>query len=529
MGRGRREWLLVRAPDVSEARVDVGPAPLRIGRGPGNQVVLRDNHVSATHAELVDREGERCVRDLGSRNGTRLNGRALEPGALQALRDGDVLRIGSCELTYRRDPPSGRAAARPRPRPDEEDSTRRVSRIGRKQEPPPTHLPAPPPPGRWRGWRGRGRVILWLLVGGLAATGILAGALWALAPPRVALLVLGGDARPDELRRGEQGRTDTVLTVVADRSPAGAVLISIPRDLWVQIPGFGGERINAAYTLGGPQAAKRAVSEVLGVRVDHYLLIGLQGVRDVVDAAGGVEIDVDRPIHDDAYPTDDYGTIVIDIPAGRQRMDGETALRYARTRHQDNDFGRIARQQRLVVALRNALLQPANWWRLPAVIGAVRRATETDLGLLELVTLGVVLIGGPTEPDRLAVDLSLVDELTGSDGAYLLRPRPTLRERVAAVLAPHEAAVEVLNGTRTDGLAKQAADRLRDRGMRIARFGNAARLQAESTVEARPGFRRAGVHAATILDLPRETIRENSGLPEGVDVRVTLGDERGRS
>ena len=134
-----------------------------------------------------------------------------------------------------------------------------------------------------------------------------------------------------------------------------------------------------------------------GAPIDRYLLVGLQGVREIVDAAGGVEIDVDEPIHDGAYPTDDYGTIVVDIPAGRQTMDGETALRYARTRHQDSDFGRVARQQRVLLALRNRLLQPINWWRAPAVLAAVQRTTHTDLGPLDLAALGP---GAGRQPER---------------------------------------------------------------------------------------------------------------------------------
>src|SRR6185503_449362 len=132
---------------------------------------------------------------------------------------------------------------------------------------------------------------------------------------------------------------------------------------------------------------ERVAGDLLGLPVERHLVIGLQGVRDVVDAAGGIEIDVERPIHDDTYPTDDYGTVVVDIPAGRQHMDGETALRYARTRHQDNDFGRMARQQRVMVALRNQLLKPINWWRVPAVVMAVQRATQTDLNPLDLTTV----------------------------------------------------------------------------------------------------------------------------------------------
>ena len=95
---------------------------------------------------------------------------------------------------------------------------------------------------------------------------------------------------------------------------------------------------------------------------------------------------------------------------------------------------------------------------------------------------------------------------------------------MAAVLAPTNAAVEVLNGTRTEGRAQQAADRLRGRGMRIARLGNAAALQPATTVEVRPGLRRAGIYAATILDLPPVAVRESPDLPEDIDARIILGD-----
>jgi LCP family protein required for cell wall assembly len=358
----------------------------------------------------------------------------------------------------------------------------------------------------------------------LVAVALLVGVgVWLLAPSRVALLVLGSDARPDELRRGEVGRTDTLLTVVADRAPGSVALISIPRDLWVEIPGHGSERINTAYLFGGPRTAERVVSETLGVQVDRYLVIGLQGVRDVVDAAGGVDIDVDVPIHDDAYPTDDYGTVVVDIPAGRQHMDGETALRYARTRHQDNDFGRMARQQRVMVALRSKLVNPLNWWRIPAVLGAVREATQTNLGILDLTTVALAFGTASDEPARLAIDLSMTQEFQGAGGAYLLRPTPLLRQRVSAFLTPTNAAVEVLNASSTTGLAKQAADRLQSKGWRGVHVGDAGRSQAQTTIEVRPGLTRAGLAVGSALDLPRDAIRESGALPDDVDVRVTLG------
>src|ERR1051325_5280898 len=121
----------------------------------------------------------------------------------------------------------------------------------------------------------------------------------------------------------------------------------------------------------------QTVSNVLGQRIDRYAVIGLQGVRDVVDAVGGVDITVSQAIHDDTYPTDDYGYQTVDIPAGRQHMDGDTALKYARTRHQDSDFGRIARQQQVLSAVRSAVFSPVNWPRIPAVLAAVNQSIQT--------------------------------------------------------------------------------------------------------------------------------------------------------
>jgi LCP family protein required for cell wall assembly len=362
----------------------------------------------------------------------------------------------------------------------------------------------------------------------IAVAVVVAGVGWVLAPSRLVLLVLGSDARPDEIARDQGGRTDTLLAVVADKAPASVGMISIPRDLWVDIPGYGAERINTAYPAGGHQTAEHVVGDLLGTRVDRYLLIGLQGVRDVVDAAGGIDVDVAEPIHDDAYPTDDYGTVVVDIPAGRQHIDGETALRYARTRHQDNDFGRMARQQQVMVALRSRLTQPVNWWRIPGVLAAVRRATQTDLGPLDLMTVALAFGTASDEPARLAIDLTLTNEFRGGGGAYLLRPTPALKQRAAAIMTPSKAAIEVLNGSSMAGAARQTADRLQSKGWRVADVGDAGVSQAATSIEVQPGLSRAGQGVASALGLHREAVHESSDLPDGVDVRVTLGQQAAR-
>lgn len=570
-----RAWLVIHETGARERTLPLARLPLSLGRDADSGLMLHDQFVSGRHAEIVQHDGGHAIRDLGSSNGTQLLGRPLTPGTLYPLYDGATLEIGDAHLAYRCVPAAPHPGTRPLQHQGNGVGAEPVTVPGagggagidggrdrtltlghapaapglaaspaspsaHSPRPVPSASPAPARPTRpaaparpsWVQGAARNatrrvmRLVLWLTLWGAVGLGLLTGAAWILAPPRVALLVLGSDARPDEIRRGVVGRTDTLLTVVADRSPGGLVLISIPRDLWVDIPNHGGERINAAYSLGGMQAAERAATNLLGVPVDRALLIGLQGVRDVVDAAGGVEIDVPHAIHDDDYPTDDYGTMVLDIPAGRQHMDGEMALRYARTRYQDSDFGRMARQQQVMVALRSALLRPTNWWRAPAVLVAVQQATQTDLGPLDLATLAFAVAGSSAEPERLALDLGLVEEFQGGDGAYLLRPTPALQQRVAALVTPAAAALEVLNGSGTDGLATQTAEKLRERKMRVVRLGNAARPIPETVVEVRPGYTRTGIYAASLLDLPPTAVQENAELPDDIDVRITLGGRR---
>ena len=378
----------------------------------------------------------------------------------------------------------------------------------------------PAPPRRGSGiFPGLLRLVLLVL---LVCAALVAAAL-LLTPSRESVLILGSDARPDELARGEVGRTDTLLLLVADRATPRVAMVSVPRDLWVAIPGHGQERVNAAYELGGSQTARQTVSSVLGQRVDHYALIGLQGVRDVVDAAGGVDITVTQAIHDDAYPTDDYGYQTVDIPAGRQHMDGDTALKYARTRHQDSDFGRIARQQQVLGAVRGALLNPLNWPRIPAVLAAVSRSMKTDVSPLDAIAIGAAVLRDPGEPDRLVIDTNLVNPVTGQDGAALLEPRADLKPAVARFLGgASSATVEVLNGAGVAGLASRTADRLAESGFVIATVGDAPRPQAQTSVVARPGARSVAEQIAGTLGLASSRVSESASL-SGADVQVILG------
>jgi LCP family protein required for cell wall assembly len=368
------------------------------------------------------------------------------------------------------------------------------------------------------------------LIALIAVVGVAAVAL-LVTPVRQSVLIMGSDARPDELARGEVGRTDTMLVLVGDRGMPRVAMLSVPRDLWVNIPGYGQERINAAYEFGGPQTAKQTVSNVLGQPIDRYVVIGLQGVRNVVDAVGGIDITVPQAIHDDAYPTDDYGYQVVDIPAGRQHMDGDTALKYARTRHQDSDFARTARQQQVVVAVRNAMLNPLNWPRVPAVVAAISTSIKTDVSALDAIALGAAMLRSPGDPDHLVIDTSLATPITGDDGAYLLQAKPSLQPTVAQFLAHPSGtsaaapvSVEVLNAAGVAGLAARTADRLTQAGYTIANVADAPRQQAQTTITAKPNATSAANQIASTLGIPTSRVTTSASLT-AADVQVTLGPD----
>ncbi|MBV9354527.1 MAG: LCP family protein [Chloroflexi bacterium] len=370
-------------------------------------------------------------------------------------------------------------------------------------------------------------VARWLVLMLIVVGAVIALAL-VLTPPRESVLILGSDARPDEIAEGVIGRTDTLMLLVADRAEPLAATLSIPRDLWVTIAGgYGQERINAAYELGGPGAATQTVSSVVGQPVDHYLLIHLQGVRDVIDALGGVDITVETPIHDDAYPTDDYGIITIDIPAGPQHMDGTTALEYGRTRHQDSDFGRAERQQQVLAAVRAALVNPLNWWRLPAFTIAVSHAITTDLSPTDAIAISAALVRYDGAPASMVIDTQLARQVTGSDGAYLLQATPDLKPAVARFLHTSTPSIQVLNGAGVAGVARTTADRLTGQGYTVGQVGDADRPQSQTTLSARPASRSMAESIARSLGLPTSRVSTSAGLPAGVDVQVVVGTDLG--
>ncbi|GAB4508477.1 MAG: hypothetical protein OHK0046_01040 [Anaerolineae bacterium] len=222
--------------------------------------------------------------------------------------------------------------------------------------------------------------------------------------PPTDVLVLGVDARPGE---GYVTRTDSVI-LVGIQPPAQISLLSIPRDVFISVPEYGLERINAVNVLGemeqvgyGPELLKQSIALSFGVQVEHYVRLNFQAFEDLIDAVGGVTINVERAIVDDFYPTDDYNTQQVRFEVGEQHMDGATALIYARTRHSDDDYFRAERQQQVVEAFTRKLINPLTW---PAVLSVLTRAVDTDLSPFDMLRIAPAVLAGAGQMERLVID-----------------------------------------------------------------------------------------------------------------------------
>ena len=134
------------------------------------------------------------------------------------------------------------------------------------------------------------------------------------------ILVLGVDRRT-----GDTGRSDTLFVTMLDTSRNQAALLSIPRDTLVPIPGYGWDKVNHAYAYGGQELSRKTLENFLGIRISNYVLVDFQGFIKLVDAIGGVDIDVEKPMqYTDPY--DGEKGLVISLQPGKQHMDGTTAI-----------------------------------------------------------------------------------------------------------------------------------------------------------------------------------------------------------
>ena len=195
------------------------------------------------------------------------------------------------------------------------------------------------------------------------------------------IMIMGVDKREDDV-----GRSDTLMIATVDPRLDQATLLSIPRDTRVKIRGRGYDKINAAFAYGGVGLTESTVENFLGIDIDHYIMIDTSSFVKIIDAIGGVDIDVEkRMFYED--PWDDNGGLVIDLYPGEQHMDGKTAVTYVRYRDSEGDIGRVKRQQKFMTACMDKITSPEIVTRIPKIVREVIDAVETDMSLRQLLEI----------------------------------------------------------------------------------------------------------------------------------------------
>jgi LCP family protein required for cell wall assembly len=213
---------------------------------------------------------------------------------------------------------------------------------------------------------------------------------------RFTVLVMGMDKRPGEF--GSAFRTDTLILISLDPRTNHVGMLSIPRDLFVDVPGYGLQRINTAYGAGelegpggGPRLAVQTVQYNFGIRVNDYVVVDFNAFTRVIDLIGGINVNVPYTINDPEYPDMNFGYDPFYITAGWHQMDGATALKYARSRHGSDDIDRGQRQQQVLYAIRDKVLAydmiPKLAAEAPALWSELRDGVQTGLALDQILQL----------------------------------------------------------------------------------------------------------------------------------------------
>jgi LCP family protein required for cell wall assembly len=372
---------------------------------------------------------------------------------------------------------------------------------------------------------------------------------------RVTILVLGLDYRDWSADEGPS-RSDTMILLTLDPLSKTAGMLSVPRDMWVSIPGFKHGKINTAYYLGdahqlpggGPALAVKTVEQFLGVPVNYYAQIDFGAFVRFIDEIGGVKIDVPEPITVDLLGTGHQTKKK--LKPGTQVLPGEWALAYARARYTEGgDFDRAKRQQQVILAIRDRILSfdllPTLISKAPTLYNELASGINTNLSLDEVLKLAVLAADVQEEN----IYKGVIDEgnvLFGKspDGLDILIPIPDdihlLRDQIFAAsggLGPETpgdarqqmqtegARIAIYNGSSSPGLAERTAEYLRSQGANVVQVGNADQGYAATTVVDYRGSPYALKYLVDLISISPFKIYVRFDPNSEVDVDLYLGDD----
>jgi polyisoprenyl-teichoic acid--peptidoglycan teichoic acid transferase len=321
---------------------------------------------------------------------------------------------------------------------------------------------------------------------------------------RVTILIIGLDYGDWAADRTGPSRSDTMMLLTIDPVTMTAGMLSVPRDMWVNIPGFGYNKINAAYYLGdlyslpggGIELAKKTVENFLGIDIQYYAQVEFTTFEKMIDTIGGVCLDIPEKMT--VGRTYEHQVV---LQPGYQCLDGKSTLGYARNRYSENgDVDRAARQQQVIFAIRDKVIDPTNFLTLisqaPTLYEELSSGIKTQMGINDILRLVMLAKDVKVENiQRGVIDYTMMSDGTttiNGEQAAILRPFPDkIRELVdkifgSGTLQPlatgtveekmqaEAARVVVINGSGIAGMASRTSDFLKEQGMNVTAFGNTA-------------------------------------------------------
>ncbi|MBI5933875.1 MAG: LCP family protein [Chloroflexi bacterium] len=369
----------------------------------------------------------------------------------------------------------------------------------------------------------------------------------------------GGDFRDE----GCPVCTDTIILLTVDPVSKTAGMLSIPRDLWADIPGFGHSRINTAWTLGeaaklpggGPGLAMETVSQLIGVPVHYYVQVDFGTFVSFINLIGGIDIYVEQRMVLD--PTGSGQDHFVLKPGDIRHLTGKRALAYARCRSEsqgcsDGDVGRARRQQQVILAIRDKVFDPMAFPNLlaqaPALFAEFSSGVRTNLSLEDAIKLAVLARDIPLENIKQGVmdnNMALfANTALGGAPASVLRPAPdmirVLRNEIftadgtisplaqgdlAALMQSEAARVRVINNTYTDGLAKRTAAFLQAKGLQVAEIGAPTGDATQTVLILYSPKLYTLKYLTELLSLTSYQIVMKPDSTSTVDIEIRLGDD----
>jgi LCP family protein required for cell wall assembly len=372
---------------------------------------------------------------------------------------------------------------------------------------------------------------------------------------RVSLLVMGLDYRDWAAGEGPP-RTDTMILFTIDPINRTAGILSIPRDLWVNIPGFEYGRINTAYQLGeayklpggGPQLATDTVEELLGVPIDYYAQVDFGAFVRFIDEIGGVEVNITEDVKLD--PLGDGNTKK--LKPGRYNLPGDLALAYVRLRKTEGgDFDRSQRQQDVILSIRDRILEydmlPMLISKAPTLYNEISSGIRTNLNLDQAIRLAWLAIQIPAEKIKQgAIGADQVVFAKSPDGSQdVLKARTEkvreLRDQIftesgpaspvaasmdlAELVKAEGARVAVLNGSSIPGLAAQTTEYLTSQGVNVVQTGNADNVSSTTEVIFHSGKPYTVKFLVDLMQINPFRVRHFFDLADPADIVIILGDD----